>query len=424
VPVGNSKVDARKNLPLTSNSLKLDPTVNYSNEATPTRLILSPLKFIKLCYNRYSTSMLNIEVVPCEKTKVQKDLIKMSIVWIAQGHANQRDVIRLVQEEITAARVIGSHSDDREDILAVAAASYREPKKVSGSAYAEWLLAACVENGVRALMAFRLREAVVTARSTYESFGIRVSGGAMTAAELDLTEHKDQFTQILQDECIPVPQTIAVRNGAEMRHAIAEIGTNHRVCVKPVIGVYGRGFWILSDEAQEIDPFLSTDDRVVSTGAFVRAYETSDRQEPFLVMEFLPGIEYSVDCVCDAGSMIAAASRRKETTYQIIETNGPQIELARQVAQIFNLDGLVNVQVKLNALGQPCVLEANTRPAGGVGFSSAAGINLPGLWARHALGLPFTVPHLSSPVAIRPVETPILLGKTTHLLADAAQDAA
>lgn len=92
------------------------------------------------------------------------------------------------------------------------------------------------------------------------------------------------------------------------------------------------------------------------------------------------------------------------------------MDLARRVVEIFTLDGVVNVQVRLDVDRRPCVLEVNTRPSGGLTYAAAAGVNLPGIWARHVMGLPVHVPDLAAPVAVRTVETAVRLEDTTRWL--------
>lgn len=347
----------------------------------------------------------------------------MAVIWVGQGHAGQRDLIRLMRAGLGPdATVVASHAEDREDTLSDADIALRTlgtpDPALHGTAFAEWLLGAAQAMGASVVLVHRFRRAVVAARPAFEAAGVKVSGGALRVEDLDATKRKDLFTQTLDGIGVPVPRTVAVTDGAQLRRAVLAIGASREVCVKPVIGVFGRGFWRLSD-VPEISAFLEPDQRVASAAAFMRAYEAAEAPEPYLVMEWLPGTEFSIDCVCDAGRVIAAASRRKEVGYQVIETRGPQVDLARRVVEVFTLDGLVNVQVRLDVDGRPCVLEVNTRPSGGLTYSAAAGVNLPGAWARHVTGLPVHVPDLAAPVAVRVVETAVRLPDISRWLAAA-----
>ncbi len=93
-------------------------------------------------------------------------------------------------------------------------------------------------------------------------------------------------------------------------------------------------------------------------------------------MEFLPGLETSVDVVCENGTVLSHACRTKVKETRIISTGGEAFEIAEAVAKLMNLDGLVNVQLKKDLDGKHKVLEVNTRPAGGFVMSNLCGINL------------------------------------------------
>ena len=51
----------------------------------------------------------------------------MTALWIGQAHASQRDVVSLIKASEDWATVLASHEAPREDILAVADRSFREP---------------------------------------------------------------------------------------------------------------------------------------------------------------------------------------------------------------------------------------------------------------------------------------------------------
>ncbi|MBC7502477.1 MAG: ATP-grasp domain-containing protein, partial [Herminiimonas sp.] len=98
-----------------------------------------------------------------------------------------------------------------------------------------------------------------------------------------------------------------------------------------------------------------------------------------LVMEFLNGHEYSVDCVGDHGRLICAIPRKKSMVVgqgQTIDMRDDILESARQLAATYGLNGMFNVQFRegRNGLG---LLEINPRMSGGIAMACIAGPNLP-----------------------------------------------
>ena len=214
-------------------------------------------------------------------------------------------------------------------------------------------------------------------------------------------------------EEFPTPEALA----DAAAQAVASAG--HGVCVKPVLGVYGRGYWRFDDGMSLFDVFSGASEHTIDPRVYADAYDAREERAPVIVMEHLPGVEYSIDCVCDDGELVAHARRKKVSTYQEISTGGPEAEIARAVVKAMRLDGIVNVQTRADRYGNPKVLEVNTRPSGGVGYSAAAGINLPYAAARMLLGYKVEPVTLNDPVAVRVGEDPFVMPQTSAMLRQA-----
>jgi predicted ATP-grasp superfamily ATP-dependent carboligase len=105
-----------------------------------------------------------------------------------------------------------------------------------------------------------------------------------------------------------------------------------------------------------------------------------------MVMEFLEGEEYSIDCLAKSGELIAAVPRRKGGgRIRILENNKELMELAEVFTEEFKLDYIFNIQVKYNQ-GLPKLLEINPRMSGGLYFSCLSGVNFPYLAVKLLLG--------------------------------------
>lgn len=338
------------------------------------------------------------------------------LIWLNQAHASQRDIAIQMQAD-AAARVAVSHSIYREDNFLVADQWFLEPTQIDADPYVEWSLQQAIDRSVSAMVAMRHRGNLVRARERFESIGVRLAAGAMTLEAIDLCEHKDRFYAAMHEAGLPVPVAIPVADAEELEAAIAQVeAMGHGVCVKPVLGVYGRGYWRLERGRPLHDLFSGEVAHTVDTDIFVEAFAKAEAPAPLVVMQHLPGDEFSVDCVVDRGEVVAAVRRRKVSTWQEISTSGIEVDIAREVARRCQLDGLVNVQTRADANGAPNVLEVNTRPSGGVGYAIGAGINLPAAAARMLLGQEVRAPHLRTPVAIRIGEASFVLPSTTESL--------
>lgn len=348
----------------------------------------------------------------------------MKTILFTQGHSSQRAVVRLAKAGLAAAiRALASHAEDREDILDGADAALAEPaspdERATGAPYAAWLLERARAEGATAVLAMRNRTALVGRRAEFAAAGIRLACGATRLEALEACERKDVFAARLRAAGIAVPETIAVVDAAGLAHALATLAESGGVCVKPASGVYGRGFWRLDPVAGAFAHLEDPDRRLVHPDVFVAAYASARETGRLVVMEYLPGEEFSIDVVCDEGRLVAAAARRKTGACQVVTTRGPEIDAAAAIVAELGLDGLVNVQLKADERGALKALEVNTRYSGGVGYSAAAGVNLPAIAAATLLGIapPAEAFGGTEPRAVRIVDETVALPRTSARLA-------
>ncbi|XAH23045.1 ATP-grasp domain-containing protein [Xylophilus sp. GW821-FHT01B05] len=117
------------------------------------------------------------------------------------------------------------------------------------------------------------------------------------------------------------------------------------------------------------------------------------RDGSLLVLEYLPGPEYTVDCFTDrSGVLRYAMPRVRRRIAGGISVNSSKVDLpeAADLAHVINhaleLRGAWFFQLKISSDGEPCLLEVAPRIAGTMAVSRAAGVNLPWLTLMDRLG--------------------------------------
>ncbi|MBV9799712.1 MAG: ATP-grasp domain-containing protein [Solirubrobacterales bacterium] len=125
-----------------------------------------------------------------------------------------------------------------------------------------------------------------------------------------------------------------------------------------------------------------------------------------LVQEYLPGPEHSLDVLARRdGRVLAVVPRERLKVDSGIAvtarvTRDEALEsFGRAVAERIGLVGVGNVQVKQAAGGEPALLEVNPRFPGSMPLTIAAGVNMPALAIREALGEPMP----DDPIDFRPL---------------------
>jgi carbamoyl-phosphate synthase large subunit len=142
--------------------------------------------------------------------------------------------------------------------------------------------------------------------------------------------------------------------------------------VKPRSGSGSRGIRLLENRAE---------------------LEALERDGTLLVQEHLPGPEYSLDVLARADGHVAAVVPRERLKVDSgIAVTGRTLKddaldtFARAVARAIELTTVANVQVKIDAAGEPALLEVNARFPGTMPLTVAAGVDMPRLAVMEALG--------------------------------------
>ncbi|CAM3262324.1 MULTISPECIES: ATP-grasp domain-containing protein [Yersinia] len=311
-------------------------------------------------------------------------------IWLMEGLSSQRDIIQgintFAKNKDTDIFVIASHRNERNEILSQADLAVLEPKEEEQRL--SFILSLVKRLDIQAIHTGRNSLWFESHRNEIECSGVKLTTGAHSVARLELADDKVSFAQFMEQQNLPVVPSIRVESLSELFHFITHSPFGLKpLCVKPVKGIYGMGFWRFDDKVSAMAAFTHPENRRVNPHLYLRALEESDSFEPLVLMPYLPGPEYSVDMLVERGKVLAAVARRKEGALQSLENAGEAYELGRACAEAMQADGLVNVQTRHNDSGKPELLEINMRPSGGIGYTRFSGVNLPGLFALRQLGL-------------------------------------
>ena len=148
----------------------------------------------------------------------------------------------------------------------------------------------------------------------------------------------------------------------------------------------------------------------ISYEELIRTLSERETMPEMLVMEYLPGTEYSVDFLADHGEPIYTVSRRGLSVVTsnmmslVVDDNPAVKEICTQVVRSLELDGNFGFDLLYNANDEtPYVIEINPRLTAGVVSCAAAGVNLPYLGMKRLLGepLPELTPHFGTRMSRR-----------------------
>lgn len=329
------------------------------------------------------------------------------MIWFLEGQSSQRDILMGAREALPAeVRIFASHRKDRPEITAQADVSFQEP--MDNQERIDWVIATALEHRIKVILAGRIGSFYEAARARFDSAGLQLVTGGVSMDTFLNVDDKSRFTAEAERAGLACIPAITVNNPQELAAAHELLARQGEVCIKPVVGIYGQGFWRFKSDADPFRCLENPDAREVDFATYLSIYQSGAERAPMLVMPYLPGSECSVDMVCEAGQPVAFVGRRKQGVHQTFERESAAVELALKAAAHFKCDGLVNVQTRDDLNGVPHLLEINPRYSGGIGYTRATGINLAGIFATRRLGLPEPVSQWVDNVRVKPITVAVV----------------
>jgi carbamoylphosphate synthase large subunit len=310
----------------------------------------------------------------------------VTAIWFNQGFSGVRDALQMIREGAgDRARLLASHSDAHSPVFDAADLGFIEPA-LKGAAYVDYCLDICRQQSVDLFVPQGGRKLIAARKAEFAAIGTQVALVA-DAKTLALVDDKARFYNVAMDAGIAMPWTREIGDADEFDGALAELGARGLpACVKPPIGVFASGFWQLDERQSLFSTLMDAESHVMSPAAMRVAIAAETTPVRLLVLEFLPGDEWSVDCVAKDGRLVVGVGRRKYERAQLLEVDGPIFDIAAQAIKTFGLSGLINVQCRASADPEDLrLLEVNTRMSGGCLYTRYAGVNLP--WLHVALEL-------------------------------------
>jgi carbamoyl-phosphate synthase large subunit len=223
-----------------------------------------------------------------------------------------------------------------------------------------------------------------------------------TAASLEIANDKSKLYQFLQWRGMDLPDFRIVETIGQFETAAKELGHPSKpICFKPSVSNGSRGFRIINNTIDEhhllfnekpAAAYLSYNDalRILSSKPFPE----------LLISEYLPGEEFSVDCLAKNGEAILVVPRIRTKMINGISAEGQFIReesiinYCTQIIHELQLHGNIGIQVKASASGKFLLLEINPRVQGTISAALGAGINLPVLAIKQELNIPVTSEEL------------------------------
>lgn len=229
-------------------------------------------------------------------------------------------------------------------------------------------------------------------KEEFEKIGTKVL--VSNSKALKVANNKGMLYKFLREKGLTAPRSIMVDNYKDFMDATHQLGfPDKNVCFKPQVGRGNRGIRIIKKDVNKLEMLMeykpthimTTMDEVVDT------FKEAKDFPHLVVMEELPGIEYSVDTLAKNGKMFITIPRTRDLIKLGISVIGTTlnhktiVEQTKQIVKAVGLDYNIGLQFKEDEHGTPKIIEINPRVQGTMVLATASGVNLPYLAIKLAL---------------------------------------
>jgi hypothetical protein len=288
--------------------------------------------------------------------------------------------------------IYGTHPN--KDALYLQNCDYKftEPD-ISGEPYIEFCLDFCQKHRIEIFVPRKENVLISKRLALFEALGVKV----LVCPDPNLMELMDNKAAIYQsllkkkrggNDIVAIPDYYVVNHIKDFERAYQTLKEKgHIVCFKPVVGEGAKGFRVIKDQIESVDQLFNQG--IGYRIPYTHACDILGQQEVFpdlMVLEFLAGTEYSIDCIASDEKICAAIPRMKgDGRVRELVDNPKLIKLAHELHKEYKMPYAFNIQVKYNQ-GVPKLLEVNPRMSGGMHISCLSGINMPYLAIKILLG--------------------------------------
>ena len=251
--------------------------------------------------------------------------------------------------------------------------------------YVEELFQICKTEKVDVLIPGISAELVKLAknRKKFEEIGTVVS--VSNEESLSIANNKLNLYEFMKKEGLPVCKFCAVRTLSELDSAFAYIGyPQTAVCIKATESSGSRGVRIVDPRKSRFDLLFNE-----KPNSFFISYEElkeilSEKASmpEMLVMEYLPGCEYTVDLLAENGKTLYIGGRRNVESNMsiamrsILEKKEDAYALCEKIVALLGLDGNIGFDFMLDANDKPVLTDLNPRLTATLSVFAAGGLNL------------------------------------------------
>lgn len=279
---------------------------------------------------------------------------------------------------------------------------YYQVPRYTDSNYIDILLDICLKEKVDVFFPHISMELpyILKRKHEFEDIGVKVA--ISDNDRLIVANCKYNLYEFMKTKGLAVPRYFLVNSAETLRQRIGELGFPERpVCVKMTENSGSRGVRIVRSNFSKSEIFIHDKPSSinVSLDEMCNILEDCKQMPTIIAMEYLPGVEYTVDLLADHGKTLYIAGRRNTTSSMsiaqtsIVEKKETAYKLCEEIVRELNLDGNIGFDFMLDENDIPWLTDLNPRVTATIVLYAGAGLNLPYLRIKQLLGE--ELPHIN-----------------------------
>ena len=163
------------------------------------------------------------------------------------------------------------------------------------------------------------------------------------------------------------------------------------VCMKKDVDEGGQSFRRISSNGYNYDDMFSYS---LEESLLLKTIRKKDKFDDILIMPYLKGTEYSIDCLNTKNGLIAIPRVKLSNRVTSICKNEKLINIVKNFQSCSNLSSAYNIQFREDENGILYLLDINTRLAGGSWKDTLIGVDFVDLIIREELNIKIDVDNI------------------------------
>lgn len=292
-------------------------------------------------------------------------------------------------------RIVGCDLSDDALTNSLFVDKYYQVPRYTDCHYVDALLDICKKENVNVFFPHISMELpyILDRMADFENAGVKVAiSDKETLATANCKYHLYEF---MNEKGLTVPQYFLVDSSETLRKRIGELGFPKRpVCVKMTENSGSRGVRIVRADISKSVLFMhdKPSSMNVTLDEMCEILDGCNPMPTIMAMEFLPGVEYTVDLLADHGKTLYIAGRRNTTSSMsiaqtsVVEKKDSAYKLCEDIVCELNLDGNIGFDFMLDENDTPWLTDLNPRVTATIILYAGAGMNFPYLRVKQLLG--------------------------------------